>query len=704
MNNIVDIDVVTYQVQDSIACISVDHPPVNALSHAVRAGIKQSVERAQRDPSVKAVVLLCKGRTFFAGADIREFALPPQAPSLIAVIQCIEECPKPVIAAIHGTALGGGLEIALGCHFRIATPDARFGLPEVKLGILPGAGGTQRLPRLVGLAAALEMIVEGNPILAPRALEIGLVDELAAGNVGEAARAMAHRAIVDGVVPRRISQLPPPPMDTKLLTDAEKKAKVRRRGFEAPLRCIAAIRAAVEQTFEQGMAIERELFVALKASHQSRALRHGFFAEREARKLPFSATPRPIGRAAVIGAGTMGGGIAMCFANVGIPVLLLEKDPERLAQGIVRIQKNYNNSAHRGRITTADVAERMADIQGTTRLEDLAEVDIVIEAVFEDIGIKQGIFKALDLVCKPGAILASNTSYLDIDIIASATQRPQDVVGMHFFSPANVMQLLENVRGSRTSDDVCTSVMALGHRLGKVAVLVGSCDGFVGNRMLSKRTREAYFLLQEGASPYQVDAVLRDFGFPMGPFAMADLAGLDVSWRNRQSRLAALTPRERACDILDRMNAAGRLGQKTGGGFYDYDANRKATPSAATETLIALHCAQSGIPKHDISDQEILERCLYPMINEAAYILEESVVNRASDIDVVWLNGYGFPAYRGGPLFYADQIGLDTVLTGLRKYEAKYGSQYWKPASLLVRLAENGRRFHDSCIGQRQPD
>lgn len=422
---------------------------------------------------------------------------------------------------------------------------------------------------------------------------------------------------------------------------------------------------------------------------------HLFVAEHQLHKLSLAAKARSVNRAAVIGAGTMGGGIAMCFANAGIPVVLLEKDAERLSQGMARIEENYANSARRGRLSAGDVAQRLACIQGSTRFEDLADVDLVIEAVFEEIGLKHEIFKTLDRVCKPGAILASNTSFLDIDTIASATRRPQDVVGMHFFSPANVMQLLENVRGSATSDDVCATVMDVGRRLGKVAVLVRSCDGFVGNRMLAKRTRESHFLLQEGASPFQIDRVLRDFGLPMGPFAMADLAGLDVGWRNRQSRLPNLTPRERECDMLDRMVAAGRLGQKTQGGFYDYDNDRKATPSPAAEALVAAHRAASGRQARQISDQEILERCLYSMINEAAYILEENIVERASDIDVVWLKGYGFPAYRGGPLCYADQVGLPAILAGLRKYEAEHGSQYWKPANLIVKLAQEGRGFHD---------
>jgi 3-hydroxyacyl-CoA dehydrogenase len=662
----------------------------------VRAGLKSAIAAAQYDASVKALVLLCKGMTFFAGADIKEFALPPQEPKLADVIQCLEQTQKPVIAAIHGTALGGGLEVALGCHYRIATPDARFGLPEVKLGLLPGAGGTQRLPRLIGAAEALEMIVDGEPISAQHALRIGWVDELAEADLASAALALARRVQHEDLAQRRVSALAAPEADSELFTAAEQDLRQRRRGYEAPLSCVKAVRAAVEQPFDKGLQIERALFDELRASPQSRALRHAFFAERQLHKLPFAAKARSVSRAAVIGAGTMGGGIAMCFANAGIPVVVLEKDAERLSQGLARIGENYANSARRGRLSAADVAHRLAYIQGSTRFEDLADVDLVIEAVFEEIGLKHEIFKTLDLVCKPGTILASNTSYLDIDNIASVTRRPQDVVGMHFFSPANVMQLLENVRGSATSDEVCATVMEVGRRLGKVAVLVRSCDGFVGNRMLSKRTRESYFLLQEGASPFQIDRVLRDFGLPMGPFAMADLAGLDVGWRNRQSRLQNLTPRERECDMLDRMYAAGRLGQKTQGGFYDYDSARKATPSPAAETLVAAHRAASGRQARQISDQEILERCLYSMINEAAYILEENIVEHASSIDVVWLKGYGFPAYRGGPLCYADQIGLPAILAGLRKYEAEHGSQYWKPANLIIKLAQEGRGFHDA--------
>ena len=661
-----------------------------------RSARRQSaITAAQTDASVKALVLLCKGKTFFAGADIKEFARPPQEPKLTDVIQCLEQAQKPVIAAIHGTALGGGLEVALGCHYRIATSDARFGLPEVNLGLLPGAGGTQRLPRLIGVAKALDMIVDGKPISAQHALRLGLVDEIAEADLASAALALARRVQHEDLAQRRVSTLAAPEADSELFTAAEENLRQRRRGYEAPLSCVKAVRASVEQPFDKGLQIERALFDELKASPQSRALRHAFFAERQLYKLPFAAKSRSVSRAAVIGAGTMGGGIAMCFANAGIPVRVLEKDAERLSQGLARIEENYANSARRGRLSAGDVAQRLACIQGSTRFEDLADVDLIIEAVFEEIGLKHEIFKTLDRVCKPGAILASNTSYLDIDNIASATRRPQDVVGMHFFSPAHVMQLLENVRGSATSDDVCATVMEVGRRLGKVSVLVRSCDGFVGNRMLSKRTRESYFLLQEGASPFQIDRVLREFGFPMGPFAMSDLAGLDVGWRNRQSRLQKLTPRERECDMLDRMYAAGRLGQKTLGGFYDYDSDRKATPSLATETLVAAHRAASGRQARQISDQEILERCLYSMINEAAYILEENIVERASDIDVVWLKGYGFPAFRGGPLCYADQIGLPAILAGLRKYESEHGSQYWKPANLIVKLAQEGRGFHD---------
>lgn len=686
---------VTYDLHQQVARITVNNPPVNALSWDVRTAVKRAIDRAETDSTVMAIVLICEGRTFFAGADIREFAKPPQDPRLVDLIQSIEGCIKPVIAAIHGTALGGGLEVALGCHFRVADKNARFGLPEVKLGLLPGAGGTQRLPRLVGLEAALEMVVEGNTISAQKALEIGLVDELTDGDLGASAQALAARVIDEDLSSRRAGKLPAPPMNAKLFSDIERRVLSSRRGFEAPLRCIDAVRAALELPFEDGMATERGLFAALKSSPQSKALRHVFLAEREAGKLPFEAEVRSVRQVAVIGAGTMGGGIAMCFADNGIPVLLMEKSSEGLSKGLTRIRENYERSMHKGRLSAVGVEERMALISGTTQFEDLGDVDLVVEAVFEDLAVKHEVFYELDRCCKPGAILASNTSYLKIDDIAAVTLRPQDVVGMHFFSPANVMRLLENVRGSRTSPEVCASVMALGRRLGKASVLVGSCDGFVGNRMLSKRSRESYFLLQEGASPYDIDRVLRDFGFPMGPFAVADLAGLDIGWRNRQAHFAKLTPREQDCDVLDRMVASGRLGQKTGAGFYDYDHERKSSPSTQVEIIISSHRDKLGLRQRDISDQEILERCLYAMINEAAYLLEEGIVSRASDIDVVWLNGYGFPAYRGGPLCYADQIGLDNVVRALLKYEAIHGSAYWKPARLLVDLAESGRGFHD---------
>jgi len=690
-------DIVAYVIKDQIAHVTVANPPVNALSQGVRSGILAAIEKAEADSDVRAVVLICAGRTFFAGADIREFALPVQSPQLAEVIDAIESASKPVIAAIHGNALGGGLELALGCHYRIADSDARLGLPEVKLGLIPGAGGTQRLPRLVDTATALDMIVNGDSVTAKRALDIGLVDEVTQDDLGAAAHTFAERVAAQSVPLRRVSALPVPPLESAVFDRMQAEVQSRKRGFEAPARCIEAVRAALTQPFAQGLAAESALFAELKASPQSRALRHAFFAEREAAKLPFEAQAQPIAQAAVIGAGTMGAGIAMCFANAGIPVILLEKEAERLAEGLARIRGNYASTVRRGRLSEQALEQRMACIEGATTFEALANADIVIEAVFEDMAVKHEVFKTLDRVCKPGAILASNTSYLDIDRIASVTARPEDVVGMHFFSPANVMRLLENVRGPRTSARACATAMAVGRKLGKVCVLVGSCDGFVGNRMLSKRTRESYFMLQEGASPYQIDAVLRDFGLPMGPFAMADLAGLDVGWRNRQGRLDTLTPRERDCDILDRMVQAKRLGQKTGGGFYDYDAQRKATPSTDAQAIIAAHRKTVDIEQRVISDQEILERCLYSMINEAAYILEEKMVTRASDIDVVWLNGYGFPAYRGGPLFYADQIGLDTVLAGVRKYEALHGSVYWKPAGLLVELAESGRGFYETA-------
>ena len=690
-------DAVTFSRQGPIGLITVNNPPVNALSHAVRAGLKDAVAQGLADSEVNAMVIWCEGRTFIAGADIREFGKPLKEPGLPEVVQFIEDSAKPVIAAIHGTALGGGFEVALGCHFRVAVPGAKVGLPEVKLGLLPGAGGTQRLPRLIGAQAACEMIVSGNPISADKAKLGGAVDEIVEGDLKAGAIAFAGKVITENRPIRKLSTLHARLGNENFFEVFEKGIAKKQRGFLAPFHCIKAVRAATELPFDQGMQRERELFMELYVSPQSKAQQHVFFAEREVARIPGLPDDQPtrnVKCAAVLGAGTMGGGIAMCFANAGIPVTLLEMSKENLDRGLNTIRKNYANSVARGSLKQEAMDQRMALIKPTLSYDDLKNTDIVIEAVFEEMGVKKEVFGKLDVVCKPGAILASNTSYLNINEIAASTKRPQDVMGMHFFSPANVMKLLENVRGAKTAPAVLATAQKLGKAIGKVAVMVGVCDGFVGNRMLAQRSREAMFLLEEGATPWQVDKVLYDFGFPMGQFAMGDLAGLDVGWRNRKANYARLTPREQACDIIDKICELGRYGQKTGAGFYKYDEKRNATPDPLIEELIVKHSAERGIARRAISDQEILERCLYSMINEGAKILEEGIAARPLDIDVVWIYGYGFPVYRGGPMFHADQVGLKVVYEAILKYQGQVGAEYWKPASLLGKLASEEKGFY----------
>ncbi len=688
---------VTRTHHEGIAIVTIANPPVNALSREVRAGLDEQVAQAGAAKDVEAIVILCEGSTFIAGADIREVGTPPTEPFLPAVVQRIEDSPKPVIAAIHGTALGGGLEVALGCHFRIATPTARVGLPEVKLGILPGAGGTQRLPRLVGARVALELIANGTQVPATRARDLGLIDEVVEGDLRQGALAFARRVVEQRLPIRKVSALPVAVDDPALFEEFERSIARKQRGFLAPFACIRAVRAAAEQPFEDGVALERRLFLELAATPQARAQRHAFFAEREVARipgLPAGTATRPVASVGVVGAGTMGGGIAMCFANAGIPVVLIDTTPENLERGLGTIRKNYASTVAKGSLARAEMDRRLSLISPSLSFEDLREVDLVVEAAFEEMAVKREVFATLDRVCKPGAILATNTSYLDVDEIAAITRRPQDVLGMHFFSPANVMRLLENVRGARTSPEVYATAMKVGKAIGKVAVLVGVCDGFVGNRMLAKRTREAYFMIEEGATPWQIDRALFDFGFPMGPFAMGDLAGLDIGWRNRRSRLDRLTPREVSCNILDKLCEAGRLGQKTGAGFYRYDEKRAPQPDPLVEELVVSHSRERGIERRSISDQEIVERCLYAMINEGARILEDGVVSRPLDIDVVWMNGYGFPAYRGGPIFYADQLGLATVRGAILRYREWLGPEYWEPAPLLEKLVRDGVGFY----------
>ena len=691
-------DLVSYRLEGDIGVISVNYPPVNALGQGVREGLVACLRQGLDDDQAKALVVIGEGRTFPAGADIREFGKPPQGPALPDVVAEYEASDKLVVAAIHGTALGGGLEVALGCDYRVALDSAKVGLPEVKLGILPGAGGTQRLPRLIGAQKALEVIVAGNPVKAKDALELGIVDELIGGDLLEGALAFARKLAADNAPLRRIRDLQAKKEDPDLFSNFEKSIARKQRGFKAPFHCIKAVQAAVELPFDEGMKRERELFAELLVSPESRAQRHVFFAEREVAKvpgLPKDTPKRDINQVAVIGAGTMGGGIAMNFANAGIPVKILEVKEDALEKGIAVIRKNYENTAKKGRITAQQVEDRMALIQPTLSYDDLSDVDLVIEAVFENMDVKKAVFSELDRVCKPGAILATNTSTLDVNRIASFTQRPEDVVGMHFFSPANVMKLLENVRGEKTSDEVVATVMDLSRRIGKVGVLVGVCHGFVGNRMLHKRQAEAVQLVNEGANPAQVDKVLFDLGFPMGPFAMSDLAGMDVGYRIREELRKEdpdnAPPRNWTDDLVEQ----GRLGQKTQAGVFDYkEGDRTPVPSSEVDALIAKFREENGIQPRDISDQEILERCMYIMVNEGAKILEEGIAARPLDVDVIWIYGYGFPVYRGGVLFWADSVGLKTIYDKVSQIHQETGSDTWKPAALLEKLAKEGKGFY----------
>ena len=679
------------ELHGDIAVLTLNSPPVNALSVAVREGLKRGVEAANADPAVKAIIVICAGRTFIAGADISEFGKPPARPYLPEALDAMENAGKPVLAAVHGTALGGGFEVALTAHYRIATPSAKFGLPEIKLGLIPGAGGTQRLPRLIGVEKALEIILSGTPFAANVAKEWGVVDALAEeGKLLQSALAFA-RTLIDGEAPLRKLRALTDKIDAARakpeVFDAIRKANARKfRGFEAWLKAIDSVKNAVDLPFDEGMAAERRMFMELLATTQSKAQRYVFFAERQAAKIPDvpdDTATRPIKAVGVIGAGTMGGGIAMNFLNAGVPVTIVETSQEALDRGVSIIRKNYENTAKKGRLAPGDVDKRMALLSGTLDLNALADRDLIVEAVFEDMAIKKGLFAKLDAIAKPNAILASNTSYLNIDEIAATTKRPQDVLGTHFFSPANVMRLLEIVRGEKTDKQVVATAMQLAKKIGKIGVLVGVCHGFVGNRMLAQRQREAGKLIIEGATPWDVDRVLYDFGLPMGPFAMSDLAGLDIGWSKEKS--SSSTIREILCEN-------GRRGQKTGAGFYDYDEARNARPSPLVEKIIADFAAKKGVNRRVISDEEILERCLYPMINEGAKILEEGKALRASDIDIVWINGYGWPVYRGGPMFYGDTIGLKTVLDRMKAFQATMGDDF-KPSALLERLVETGGTF-----------
>ena len=670
--------------EGDLLIVTSNNPPVNALGAAVRTGLTAALDEAEGDDSIKALVLRCEGRTFFAGADITEFGKPPVEPLLPAVIERMEAFGKPIVAAIHGTALGGGCETALGCHYRIAVPSAKIGTPEVKLGLLPGAGGTQRLPRVATVELALEMTAKGDPISAKKAHEAGLIDRLAGEDtLREEAIAFANE-IKDARPIPRVSE-----MEAKAdagVFDAFRKANARKfHGFDAPEANIKCVEAATQMPFKEGIAFEREQFGKLMFGSQSAAMRHLFFAERKAAKIddvPSDIQLREIKKVGVIGAGTMGGGISMNFLQAGYPVTIVEMKQEALDRGTGVIRKNYENSAAKGRFTNDQVEQWMGQLTGSLSQDDLADCDLIIEAVFENMDVKKEIFGNLDRICKPGAILASNTSYLDVNEIAAATNRPGDVVGMHFFSPANVMKLLEVVRGEKTDKDVLATVMDVAKKIRKVAVVAGVCDGFIGNRMLKPRQVEANKLLMEGATPSQIDKVHTDFGMPMGPFQMADLAGVDIGWHRDPTRIE---------NIRDALAAEDRWGQKKGAGFYDYDEKRRPSPSPRVAEIIEDFRKKSNAEVREISDEEIMERTLYPMVNEGALILEEGIAQRASDIDVVWIYGYGWPVYRGGPMFWADLEGAKKILAGLEKHEDKFD---FKISKLLREKADKGERFN----------
>jgi 3-hydroxyacyl-CoA dehydrogenase len=688
-------------VDGEVAVVTMNKPPVNGLGAELRSGIVEAIDAANANPAVKAVVLTGTARAFSGGADVTEFGTPKAArePNLRTVIVVLENSAKPVIAAIAGQCQGGGLELAMGAHFRVALADASLGLPEVKLGLLPGAGGTQRLPRLIGVEAALNVIVYGAPVSAVKFKGTPLIDQIVAGDLVAGATAFARQVIAENRPLRRARDLKVKDAQAEaFLQFARNSVAAGAKHFPAPLKCVEAVAAAVNKPFDEGLRIEREAFVALMTTPESRALRHVFAAERAASKLkdvPEDTKPRDIRSVGVIGAGTMGGGITMNFLNAGIPVALLETKQEALDKGLATIRKNYENSAKKGKLTAAQVEERMALVTGTLAYDSFRDVDLVIEAVFENMAVKETVFRTLDEVCKPGAILASNTSYLNLDQIAAFTKRPQDVIGLHFFSPANVMRLLEIVRGAKTAPDVLATSMALAKKIKKVAVVSGVCDGFIGNRMLARYGAAAGGLINAGALPQQVDGALQKFGLAMGPFRMGDLAGLDIGWATRKRKAAeagtAMKPM-----VADALCEAGRFGQKTGAGWYRYEAGqRDPIPDPAVEALIARYRADAGIAPRQVSDDEVIERCIFALVNEGARILEEGIAARASDLDIVYLNGYGFPLHRGGPMLYADLVGLPNVVRALRRFAAEPGADAsWQPAPLLVKLADEGRTFN----------
>jgi 3-hydroxyacyl-CoA dehydrogenase len=695
-----------YRQDGDIAIVTMDNPPVNGLGYDLRVGIDAGVRKALADPSVTAIVLTGTARAFSGGADIREFNSPKSTakPNLQDLILMIEAAAKPVVAAVAGLALGGGNELALGCHYRVGAPGTQIGLPEVNLGLLPGAGGTQRLPRVVGAAKALDMIVSGVPIRADEAAKLGYFDKLIEGDLVAGAVGFAREVVAAGAARPRIRDRAVPPESLPGGVDAfftAARAHVAKayRGYPAPMKNLECVEAAVKKPFDEGMQVERALFNELLASTESASMRHAFFAERAASKIPDvpEDTPtRPIKSAAVVGAGTMGGGIAMNFLNAGIPVTMLEMKQDALDRGVATIRRNYENTAKKGRMTAEQVEQRMGMLRPTLSYDDIAQADIVVEAVFEDMAVKKTVFETLDATMKPGAILASNTSTLDVDKIANFTKRPQDVIGTHFFSPANVMRLLEIVRGKATGKDVLATTMALSKKIKKVGVVSGVCDGFIGNRMIEQYSRQAGFLLEEGCTPQQVDGAVERFGFAMGPFRMGDLAGNDVGWYIRKRRYLE-KPNLRYSKTADLLCEMGRFGQKTSAGWYDYkEGDRTAHPSAVVEKMLVEERARLGVTPRQVSDEEIVHRLLFAMVNEACYILEEGIAMRASDIDIIYLTGYGFPRYRGGPMFYADTVGLPKVVEIMNGFAANPNADptFWKPAPLLAKLAAAGKRFN----------
>jgi 3-hydroxyacyl-CoA dehydrogenase len=680
---------VIYENQNGVGIIRVDNPPLNVLSQAVRDGLMAAIGQAAADAGAGSVVLTGAGRSFTAGADISEFGAPFKGADINEICAALEDMPKPVVAALHGTPLGGGLEIALACHYRVAAKDARVGLPEVKLGLLPGGGGTQRLPRLTGAKAALDLIASGDPVPAAVAKKAGFVDEVADGDHLTAAIAFAKSKATGAshLKTRERNDKIEADRDSPAFNEKREEIKKRQPGQHAPLRCVDAVEAAFQLPFAQGLKRERQLFGEALQDCQSKALIHVFFAEREVAKIPGlapSVKPRDVKRVGVIGSGTMGGGIAMSFVNAGIPVLILDRDQASLSRGLGVVAKNYESMVQRGRLDQAAMDARMSALESTVDYSALADADLVIEAAFEDLGVKEQVFHELDRVCKKGAIIASNTSTLDIDKLASFTSRPGDVVGMHFFSPANVMRLLEVVRGKDTNPDVIATAMAVGRKIGKVGVAVGNCDGFAGNRMLEKYLTEAVAMIEEGASPVEVDTALTKWGMAMGPFAMSDLAGIDVSWHIRQRRIKEGKPYGSA--LMDRFYEAGRYGQKTSKGFYRYERGSRAPlPDPEADALIDAYRKEQGVKTASLSEQEIVKRTIYALVNEGANILEEGIVYRSGDVDIIYLYGYGFPAWRGGPMKYAELRGLAEVLSDVDMFRKRFGDR-WTPAPLLKSL------------------